>query len=500
MFGKFSICLALLVAGPVAAQDIALVIGNENYRNASDISAADDAGDAADVLAEGGFTAVRGSDLSAPDMARLSAQFYGDLEPAERVVILLTGHFAQAGKETWFLPVDADAPGLADVDRVGLPLDTLLLMAAEKPGRAIVLLGTEDRRIQLGRGLTPGIAALDIPPGVAVIRGDAGDVAEFASGVVALRGQSIAQMVTRRGDLIAEGAVANFVPFRPALTADNGTATVPTDPLEIARQTETALNLSRDQRRQIQRDLTILDIDPRGIDGLFGPASRAAITVWQRRNNHDATGFITGDQMAQLNAQGARRAAELEIEAARRQAEQDRLDRLYWTDTGAGSDEAGLRAYLSRYPDGLFADVAGQRLEVIDAARRDAVAAEERQAWERALRTNTVRGFRDYLTKYPNGAFADEARGIIEERTTNAETEAARAAAEAEEASLNLNPLIRTLVESRLAGLGLQPGAADGNFDDNTRRAIRRYQQARNLPVTGYLTRQTLVGLMAGAL
>ncbi|MGB5068914.1 MAG: peptidoglycan-binding domain-containing protein, partial [Albidovulum sp.] len=155
---------------------------------------------------------------------------------------------------------------------------------------------------------------------------------------------------------------------------------------------------------------------------------------------------------------------------------------------------------LGRYPDGLFADVAGQRLAAIDAARRDAVAAEERQAWERALRTNTVEGFRNYLTKYPNGAFADEARIIIEEQTVNAGNEAARAAAEAEEASLNLNPLIRTLVESRLAGLGLQPGAADGSFDDNTRRAIRRYQQARNLPVTGYLTRQTLVGLMAGAL
>ncbi|MGB5068493.1 MAG: caspase family protein, partial [Albidovulum sp.] len=112
MIRNFSICMALLFAGPVAAEDIALVIGNENYRNAADISAADDAGDAADVLAEGGFTLVRGRDLTAPDMARLSARFYSDLEPADRVVILLAGHFAQAGKETWFLPVDAAAPGL----------------------------------------------------------------------------------------------------------------------------------------------------------------------------------------------------------------------------------------------------------------------------------------------------------------------------------------------------------------------------------------------------
>ena len=74
------------------------------------------------------------------------------------------------------------------------------------------------------------------------------------------------------------------------------------------------------------------------------------------------------------------------------------------------------------------------------------------------------------------------------------------AAAEQGEAALNLNPIVRSLVEQRLAHLNLDPGPTDGVFDDNTRRAIRRYQQARNLPATGYLSQQTLVRLLADSL
>ena len=55
---------------------------------------------------------------------------------------------------------------------------------------------------------------------------------------------------------------------------------------------------------------------------------------------------------------------------------------------------------------------------------------------------------------------------------------------------------MRSMVEQRLSGMGLKPGRADGNFDGDTRRAIRRYQQARGLPVTGYLSQDTVARLL----
>ena len=37
---------------------------------------------------------------------------------------------------------------------------------------------------------------------------------------------------------------------------------------------------------------------------------------------------------------------------------------------------------------------------------------------------------------------------------------------------------------------------ADGTFDADTRRAIRRFQRSRDLPVTGYVTQATMVHLL----
>ena len=36
----------------------------------------------------------------------------------------------------------------------------------------------------------------------------------------------------------------------------------------------------RDQRRDVQRGLTLLEFDTRGTDGIFGRGSRAAIAAW----------------------------------------------------------------------------------------------------------------------------------------------------------------------------------------------------------------------------
>ncbi len=52
-----------------------------------------------------------------------------------------------------------------------------------------------------------------------------------------------------------------------------------------AEQDEAALRLTRDQRRQVQRDLSLMGYDTRGIDGVFGRGTRAAIAGWQSASN-----------------------------------------------------------------------------------------------------------------------------------------------------------------------------------------------------------------------
>jgi peptidoglycan hydrolase-like protein with peptidoglycan-binding domain len=530
--------------GMAAAEDRVLILANENYRDAADIAGAADVAGAAQALTAAGFAVTVGRDLAAPAMRQALSDLLVGLEPGDRVVIALAGHFAKGGAETWALGTEASLPDLAQAGGVGLSVATVLAVAAEAPGRSLVLLGTESSRLPLGRGLEQGFGALDVPQGVTVARGEAGEVATFLRGVLGERDASLPELLDKAPALTAEGFLAAGLTFRetevltpPAMqTAEQRAAEdavwaavqkAPTiagyedyllrypsgryagiaraeaarlraDPGVQARLAEEALGLNRDQRRAIQRQLSILGFDPRGIDGLFGNGSRAAIQGWQQANAERATGFLTRDQLLRLTAQADRRSAELEAEAAARRAEQERQDRLYWDQTGAKGDEPGLRAYVKRYPDGLFAELAAERLAAIEAARRAEAAAQDRQAWDRARAADTADAYRAYLAIFPNGSFAAEAQARIDALDENAADREARRQAEAAEAALGLNAVTRKLVEERLASLDLRPGEADGVFDDKTRRAIRRFQASRGMVETGYLDQAALVALLAG--
>ena len=63
---------------------------------------------------------------------------------------------------------------------------------------------------------------------------------------------------------------------------------------------EALLNLSRDDRREIQRRLTLLGFDTKGADGAFGPNTRAAIMKWQGERNFPPSGYLKAAQRVLL--------------------------------------------------------------------------------------------------------------------------------------------------------------------------------------------------------
>ena len=260
---------------------------------------------------------------------------------------------------------------------------------------------------------------------------------------------------------------------------------------------ETALRLDRGDRRQIQRELTLLGYDTRGIDGLFGRGSRAAISQFQRDNGFDATGYLSRPMLERLALLAKRRTVELEEEAERRRIALERQDRAYWRSTGALGDEPGLRDYLDRYPDGLYAEIATVRLRPFEEAAARRAEALDRADWDAAARADTIDGYRSYLATQPDGAFVEQAKVRIGELDFAARNSEALQAAQRNEERLGMNQATRRLVEDRLMRLGLKPGPIDGVFDERTRRSIRRYQEARKLQKTGYLNQATAVRLMA---
>lgn len=73
------------------------------------------------------------------------------------------------------------------------------------------------------------------------------------------------------------------------------------DPADAATA-ELGLQLSRRDRAAVQVRLAQAGHDPRGTDGVFGPATRAAITAWQTEWGFAPTGHLTGDALAILVA------------------------------------------------------------------------------------------------------------------------------------------------------------------------------------------------------
>jgi peptidoglycan hydrolase-like protein with peptidoglycan-binding domain len=543
-----AIAFYAVFAQSAQADDAALILGTERYETLGGVTRGARVTQAEDGLRALGFDVVALPNGRAETTEEALVAFVDALPEAERLLVVLSGRFVTDGNRTWYLTAEADRPALFSLGATGVSVESILRVLDEAAGRAVLVLGAEEgANNTFDLWLSEGIGQLDVPQGVTVLRGDPRSVADFLVTEMAQPEGDLAALVAGNRRISAEGFLPRnfvFMPPRPAQVAAPQPAPVDTgaedalwqgavaldsaeayrnylgryprgryaeeaeaaiaeiiaEPERDARRAEDALDLNREQRRNIQRNLSLLDHNPRGIDGIFGPGTRSAISAWQQANAVPQTSYLTAEQISRIDAQAARRSVELEAEAERKRQQEALLDRAYWDETGAGDDEPGFRAYLERYPDGLYAQQAREGLAAIEAAKRREAEAEDRAAWDQARERDRPPAYRRYLEAYPDGVFKEEAAARLAALTQATNDTPAIEAARAEEAALGLNPLTARLVEARLDQLGLEPGEVDGLFDDNTRRAIRRYQRDRDLPVTGYLNEPTVVRLLADSI
>lgn len=452
------------------AENLALVLSFENYENGADVRRGLSNHDA--LLAayrDAGYQTFGGRDRSHSQLRRLLRNFVTALPGADNAVIHITGHVATFGSESWVLPSDTDADTVGDLEIDGISVDFLLQLLAQKPGHSVMFLGMADRNFDNITGARRGVANNQAPDGVLMVSGAHNDVSRAVLNNFIKSSQSIVEaLAANRHRLTIDGDI----PFGLVLAEDVAPR------VATAADIEAALGLSRNQRRAIQADLAILGYNLGSIDGVFGNATRRAVRNWQERERLDATGYLTRAQVRRLDQQAA---------AARREIEGD--DRAYWARTGASGTAGGLRNYLERYPEGLFATRAQNELAVLEQS-------DDVTEWERAANRNNLAGYQRYLERYPDGIYNRLAKVRIQEILSNQPdpNEDARRV----EDRLRLDEPSRLLIELRLAGLGYRVGSADGNFDNSTRRAIRSYQNDHDLPETGYVTSGMIRLLLLG--
>ena len=551
--GRLARALVLWAAGlgtAALADDAALILGTEDYANLRRVSLGTSVLQARRDLEGLGFAVSALADARSAPVRDAVGAYLEDAAEAERQIVVLSGRFVTDGRRTWYLTADAAEPSFAAVGARAVSVETLLMVLARTPGQSVLVLAhddDDDRRED--PFLSEGFGAMDVPQGVTVLLGRTSVLAPLVREIAEEPGLDIMAAVERRGRigvrgyrpgslvLIPEGretrepvigpvvvdraqedalwdgaraldtveAYRNYLRrFPDGRFEDEAQAAIDailSEPNRTARLAEEALDLSRSDRRQIQADLSVLGYNTRGIDGIFGPGSRGAITNWQQRNGFPQTSYLTREQIVRLDAQAERRRREIAAEEERQRQEALRLDRAYWDETGRLGTIAGLRAYLSRYPEGIYSAEAARQLERIEEDARRRAAETERVIWTDARSRDSLSGYREYLAQYPQGTFADEARARIEELSGPPRpSDAVIAEAQRAERSMNLNPITIRLVEARLRELGLDPGPVDGRLDDRTRAALRQYQAARNQPATGYLTEPTVVLLLADSI
>ena len=532
---------AVLALQPLAGQaaDLALVLSNQSNM---DISARN-SGAAAEGLAEDlrvrGWTVFQATDASGVTMRSQARKLQAALAQSsgpDRILIVISGLVAQTDRDAWLIE-----PGITELDTWnlgthGLSLGALAELAGEAPGKAVLIIAASEQVPEGSGGARVFSGTLALPQGVTMISGPMGGLRRWARDVLLAPGTSFFRAIeSLPGEATASGFVSDSTGFADPdgdgggaspmgeMAYWNAVSDIGTEagfraylerfpqgifaaearaelrlqtlsPGERAEQDEAALRLTRDARRRIQRNLALLGFDPRGIDGVFGRGSRAAIAAWQRSAGQPDHGYLTGPQLETLQGQADVRAAELEREAALRREAEEQADRRYWRQLGR--DEASLRAYLKRYPDGLFAGEARAELDLILEDRRRAVEARQRVAWDAAREADTIAAYDRFLSEFPEGGFAGEARERRAELVEDARTAGQTAAAQRAEGEVLPNRGARVLVEQVLQLRGLKPGPVDGEFTRDTRRAIRRFQKAQGLPVTGFVSQQTMVVLM----
>lgn len=515
-----------LMAGTAAAENRAVVVVQETYARFGKV-AAPDANTMLRRMRGAGLRVANGFNLNAREMRRAVEDLARpDADPGARIVVL-TGEFVSSESDSWLLAADAEAPSLATADFAGVPVSVVIDLMRDGGSRSVLFLADAPTVVRPGARLMDGVRGIGTGGPVNVVTGNATGVAAAATALLTpgttlgaalkldpslrlVQGAGAASVPIPAGaDPLSDGgrvlegeseawlqaatrnSVASYEEFLRAFPGGRY-ADVARSRLEAMRGTgdysaqlgEVQLNLSRGERAQVQRQLTLLTYDTRGIDGIFGPDTRTALTRWQRDNGLPASGYLNADMVARLKRQSQARGSRLEGRARAEQAAAARRDDAYWEDVGQSGGIGGLRAYLQAYPEGRHAADARKRLAQADGS------AGQKQIWAQALKANSVAGYQQVINAYPQSAIAQESRTRI----------AALQAAQAEQAAenkLGLTQLTRQLIEGRLKASGLDTGAADGSFDAKTRAAIRAYQQSRNLRVTGYVNESTMVRLLA---
>lgn len=348
------------------AKRIALVIGNGAYTNAPALkNPPNDARDMAANLKTLGFDVSSGVNVSQREMKRLIREFGQRLKAGGSGLFYYAGHGVQARGHNYIIPVDADIQSEADVEDSGVDVGLVLnYMADAQNGLNIVILDAcrNNPFSRSFRSATDGLAQVDAPTGTLIA------------------------YATAPGRVAADGAGDNGLYTSELLKAMRVPGVSVTDMFMQVRGEV----MKKTGNKQVPWEASSLVGSFYFSGGLASSAASNAVT----------TDTSPGGPRFDASA----------------------FEYNYWDSIKNSTSVDDFKAYLAKYPNGQFADLARNRIKNLEVAAKPtepsltSTAADpttEVAFWDYIKNSTNVEDFRAYLKRYPNGAFSDLAKNRL---------------------------------------------------------------------------------------
>ena len=365
---------------------IALVIGNGAYTNAPPLkNPPNDARDMAANLKTLGFDVSSGVNVSQREMKRLIREFGQKLKAGGNGLFYYAGHGVQARGHNYIIPVDADIQSEADVEDSGVDVGLVLnYMDDAQNGLNIVILDAcrNNPFSRSFRSASEGLAQVDAPTGTLIA------------------------YATAPGRVAADGVGANGLYTSELLKAMRLPGLTATDMFMQVR----AEVMKRTGNKQV----------PWEASSLVGSFYFSGSPTNSNLSNNAPNDVVSNQPKFDAAA----------------------FEYNYWDSIKNSTSADDFKAYLSKYPNGQFADLAKNRINSVEAAAKlvepkptsNDSSATEIAFWDSVKNSSNPEDFQAYVKKYPSGSFAELAnnrlRSVAAARRERERAEDARIAAE----------------------------------------------------------------------
>ncbi len=361
---------------------IALVIGNGAYATSPLKNPPNDATDMARALSNVGFTVEHGVNLSQRQMKAMIREFGQKLKTGGQGLFYFAGHGVQLKGRNYLIPVDAEITSESDVEDQGVDVALVLgLMDEAGNGLNVVILDAcrNNPFARSFRSTTNGLAQVDAPTGTLVAYSTApGKVARDGTGrngaytaqllkQINVPGLPIEEVMKRVRANLKQMTNGDQVPWESSSLVGDFYFNLSSSPATR----ESANSIADAPAENPRRDT----IDPASIE----------LTYWDTiKNSTDAEDFKsyllkypTG-QFAPLakNRISNIEAASKTVESKSVSADSSATELAFWDSIKTSTNADDYKAYLKKYPNGAFVELANNRLASIDISNKEKEAAE----------------------------------------------------------------------------------------------------------------------------